>query len=471
MAYRDAVRLYLIDIEVPYRPPVISGRRGIGFGIKPENSYGIMATIDSEDMIAARPETSFKGIIAQIPNDILRNTFSSKADINGIRSSSGKLSLRAKSGGIVNPTPDFYRALDAAFGKSGNLDIAGALTHSAIPCTVTILNMKDGDGAKFTKNNSLAIFVNGKYEVAWITDISGDVVTVEPAFSSIPSLGSPVKRSITWGPTDGVWIIDEAIGIGNSWVKIFDLDHKDVDPGTLIGKVDGISSPCSLSVGTGINGVDQIVFITAPGFNKSITANYRYANYGRSYTCEEFYGENKSITHIGLKCAGLDINVETGQLVRMDFDWLGKDFIIGTDDAPIYSYIHGVPIVGLYGKCIIGETAYAIQKFSVNLKNIVEPLTDMNSPGYENIKMTGREITGSFTLKYNNQDFLNDFANAVTPKIFVQAGSAIGNIFATRIKKAKYTDVNITNDALRKCDIPFKASYIDSADEIFVAIL
>lgn len=445
--------------------------RKYGFGIKPENAYGVAATIASADLLAVRPGTSFKGAIAQIADDVIRDTFSPNADINGIRSASGKLSLRAEGGGTADPTPDFYRALDAAFGKTGKLDTDGALTHASVACTVSVLNMKVGDGAKLTEGNAVAVLIGSKYEVAWITDITADAVTVEPAFSAIPGVGVAVKRSITWGPTDGVTVVAEAVGTGDGSTTTFDLDHKDVDPGTLIGKVDGTAATCTLSVGTGALGVDQVVFAVAPTNGKAITADYRYANYGRSYTGKEFYGDNKSITHVGLKCAGLDINAETGQIVSLDFDWAGKDFSVGFDNAPAFSSAPGNPTVGLNGRCIIDTTVYAIQKFSASLKNTMEPLTDLSSSGYEDMKMTGREATGSFTLKYSTQDFLTAFANAVTPKIFIQAGSTLGNIFAIRVKKAKYTDVNITGDALRKNDIPFKCDYQDGSDEIFVAVL
>jgi hypothetical protein len=72
-------------------------------------------------------------------------------------------------------------------------------------------------------------------------------------------------------------VTNEAVGTGNHVLTSFDLDHAGVVSGTLTAKVDGSTTACTLSVGTGTGGVDQVHFSAAPGDGLAVTCSYSYA--------------------------------------------------------------------------------------------------------------------------------------------------------------------------------------------------
>ena len=72
-------------------------------------------------------------------------------------------------------------------------------------------------------------------------------------------------------------VASESVGTGTGVKKTWDLAHKGVIPTTLTVKVDNVATTAfTFSKGTGTNGVDQIIFNTAPASSKVILASYSY---------------------------------------------------------------------------------------------------------------------------------------------------------------------------------------------------
>lgn len=87
---------------------------------------------------------------------------------------------------------------------------------------------------------------------------------------------SPETDAVRYMVTPGTEVEDEAVGTGNDVLDTFDLDHSMVIPSTLVVTVAGVETAVTLSVGTGIGGVDQIVFASPPAQDAAIVASYSY---------------------------------------------------------------------------------------------------------------------------------------------------------------------------------------------------
>ena len=56
---------------------------------------------------------------------------------------------------------------------------------------------------------------------------------------------------------------------------VFDLDHRGIHQGSLVGYVSGVARTSQLLRGTGANGADQILFAASVGIS-AVTADYVY---------------------------------------------------------------------------------------------------------------------------------------------------------------------------------------------------
>lgn len=93
-------------------------------------------------------------------------------------------------------------------------------------------------------------------------------------------MGDAIRNSATSGLkkkyTNAAAVNDEAVGTGNGSTTTFDLAHSNVIAESLKGYSAGNQKNVSLSVGTGTDGKDQIVFAVAPANAEAIKADYDY---------------------------------------------------------------------------------------------------------------------------------------------------------------------------------------------------
>jgi hypothetical protein len=160
-------------------------------------NYGVDPTLAAANILEFIDPFGLEPSWSQIERNVVRNTFDSLAKITGEETVAGDVALELHGSGTPGTLNDADPFLVGAIGERRNS--AAAATHASTPCTTTSLVLVASDGVKFRVGQAILIDVSvggtGVYEIAWITVITTDTLTISPALSLAP----PVNRAIGAG--------------------------------------------------------------------------------------------------------------------------------------------------------------------------------------------------------------------------------------------------------------------------------
>lgn len=270
-------------------------------------------------------------------------------------------------------------------------------------------------------------------------------------------------------------VTNAAVGTGNGTQKIFSLGHSQVVETTLVVKVDNVITNVTLRKGTGPNGVDQIIFETAPATGDAIVASYSYMvkdallyfrKYedghdvkfewhtsktrvvgGNSYT----YHEVNFAYQLALFCHGLSVND------NMALGVIGVRPPQSGTYADLNRWVGKLPVKGLDGQILADGSGLLGNKFMNGSTNHPNPgfwysdsgyLDDVNS--YD--PKTNPDIGRYLSIVATPCRFFNPSGNNAYG--YIASGAPIYGAFAINLPSNQAP----TNKVLRGITLPFPIS-------------
>lgn len=167
-------------------------------GIKQETSYGDDPTLAAVDLIEHNEGVAIPTYNPEMQDRaVIRDTFSTLAQVRGAElNAEGTINFELHGSGTAGTAPETDPLWESAIGVKNSS--TASTTHAATPCTTTTLELVASGGASFAVGDAVLVDPAGgtAYEVAWVTAISTDQLTVSPAFSTAPGLGVAVGEGV-----------------------------------------------------------------------------------------------------------------------------------------------------------------------------------------------------------------------------------------------------------------------------------
>lgn len=167
-----------------------------------KSDYGVDPTIAAADIIEFNDDSNIPRYKPDMQErNVVRNTYSQMAKVRGAElNAEGALNLELHGSGTAGVAPEASPLWECALGEK-NVSTAST-THATTACTTTTLELVTSGGAGFKVGD--AVLINGAdltvavsgVEVAWVTSITDDELTVSPAFSSVPKISVAVGAGV-----------------------------------------------------------------------------------------------------------------------------------------------------------------------------------------------------------------------------------------------------------------------------------
>lgn len=372
-----------------------------------KQAYGVDPTVASADVVEFVAPFTFDPTRDQLERNTVKNTFEKQPKITGDESVGGEINLELHGSGTAGVAPESDPLWLSAMGE--RRASSASTTHGTNPCTTTSIELVAGGGANFKVGEAILIDPAGSdaYEVAFITAIATDTLTVSPALSTAPGTG--------------------------------------VDVGAGVHYFNTLNEPFSF-----------------------------WAQYWRGDITKETYKGNK--------VAALAVDFNVGQLVQPKFTCEGKD----TGDPASESYGLGTPTfdsasadphVARYMAIRVGGTTYPVSSVAFNRANSLTRRKDCTSAGTKKMLRTESEVTGSFSLAYENADIETAFKNGTTAELVIVSSTGAaklvaGNVYAVRMPLIKYTAIpKSEQDGVYQYDVSFETQPDANGKSIYCSFL
>lgn len=210
----------------------------------------------------------------------------------------------------------------------------------------------------------------------------------------------------------------------------------------------------------------------APGTGKAVGAgvHYKLADERLSFAAKFWRGDITREDYTGLVMETFDIDFATGQHPLPKFAFQGK--AMGSPVAEDYdlgapSLDSTIPLVARNMVVTIGGVSHPVSNVALQVQYDIYKQLAVTTSGTQDIMHTGRGITGSFSLMYENKNVEDAFRADTQAEARIVCGSTAGNIFAVRIPKLRYAEVGKSEESgCYKYDVSFLAVPTAGEDDI-----
>ncbi len=160
-----------------------------------KSAYAVDPTIALGDVIE-HVDFTLEPDRAEIARDVKRNTFSELETIMGEETVSGDITVELHGSGTPGTAPEADPLYHCAMGEKRASSASETITGSS----TTSIKLGSADGVNHRIGEAImldpTVAGSGAYEVSFITNIVGDVLTVYPAFSLAPPTGRAIGAGV-----------------------------------------------------------------------------------------------------------------------------------------------------------------------------------------------------------------------------------------------------------------------------------
>lgn len=364
------------------------------------SDYAADPTITSADVIEFVSPFGLEPDRAEIERNVIRDTFDDLASVQGDESVAGDITVELKGSGTAGTPPETDPLYHCAIGES-RISTASVTVSGSTTSTV---KLDTGDGVNHRVGEPImldtSIAGSGAYEVAFVTEINSNDLTVSPLLTLAPPTGRTVAAAV----------------------------HYKVSKNEL-----------------------------------------------KSFWGQFWRGDVTLEVYKGCKVNSLTMEFRTGQPINPRFSTKAKETAAPTSAAyglgtPTYD---GTDVhIARYMVVKVGGTLYPVSDISFTVTNDLYEQKAVTTAGLQKLLRTRRQVTGSFSMVYENKDIETAFRNGTTAELIIvsskgDAALTLGNTFAIRMPKIRYTKAGKTVDSgIFKWDIPFKAVLTLGEDSI-----
>lgn len=216
---------------------------------------------------------------------------------------------------------------------------------------------------------------------------------------------------------------------------------------------------------------------TAPGFGAAVGAgvHYKLASTVKSFAAQFWRGDITREDYTGLVAESLTLDFATGQVPVPKVGFQGKG--MGSPVAQAYglgapTLDATIPLVARDMVVTIGGVSYPVGNIAFDYKMDLFRRLAVTTSGTQEILPTGRAITGSFSLVYENKTVEDAFRADTQAELRIVCGATAGNICAIRIPKMRYTETPKGEESgVYKYDTKWQAVPVAGEDEAVLSWL
>jgi len=159
----------------------------------------------------------------------------------------------------------------------------------------------------------------------------------------------------------------------------------------------------------------------------------------KSLTIKEFIGVDKSMTTTGNVVESIKISLPTADVCSVSFSVSGISFTSNNTDTKLVPTCSNVlPYLGKSAVFKFDGVTVNATDVSIDITNEVYNEEALVSDGYVSKVITGKKVSGSFTVLFENYDMLTKFQNSVDGSLYVELTQG-SNKFAVYIPKLRLT--------------------------------
>ena len=205
-------------------------------------------------------------------------------------------------------------------------------------------------------------------------------------------------------------------------------------------------------------------FSGAPGTGVAVGAgaHYKHAKADlKSFFMSYWLGDYARYDTPGCKVTQLAMDFTSGELIKPAFTFMAQR--TEAPDVEAYTlgdpaYDDAQPLVARDMVLTVGGTSFPVSNIAVAIDNEIFKKQAVTGSGISDAIFTGRTVTGSFSLLYEDKTIEDAFRADTTAELIVVAGDTPGNMAAFRFQKIRYTETPVTVDSgLYKYDVAFDA--------------
>lgn len=194
----------------------------------------------------------------------------------------------------------------------------------------------------------------------------------------------------------------------------------------------------------------------------------------KSFWASYWMGDAVRYDYPGCKVGKLSFNFATGEIIEPKFDFNAKNTIAPVTQAyglGAASYDTTDPLVATLMKFRVGGTTFDVSAATLEIDNTMFKRQAITTSGISKVIRTGRAVSGSFSLLYENKTIDDVFRADTRSELVIVAGTAVGNMFAVRLPKIRYKEVPVSvQSELYQYDVTFEADLTNGEDEINSAV-
>lgn len=159
----------------------------------------------------------------------------------------------------------------------------------------------------------------------------------------------------------------------------------------------------------------------------------------KSLTVKEFVGTNKSMTTTGNVVESINISLPTADVAMVSFAISGCGFSTNEADTKLTpSCVTSLPYLGKSAVFKFDGSTVNATDVSVTIANEVYNEESLASDGYSSKVITGKTVTGSFTVLFEDYSLLTKFQNSQDGELYIELTQS-GNKFAIYIPMLRLT--------------------------------
>ena len=166
----------------------------------------------------------------------------------------------------------------------------------------------------------------------------------------------------------------------------------------------------------------------------------------KSLTVKEFLGADKSLETTGNVVESVSINLPTAGVATASFSIAGCGFTTNNADTKLTSScVTELPFVGKSAVFKVNGTDYAATDVSINIANEVYNVESLATDGYSEKVITGKSVTGSFQILFEDFSELTAFQNSTDGSLYIEIAQGTDK-FAIYVPVLRRTSVATSDD-------------------------
>ena len=160
----------------------------------------------------------------------------------------------------------------------------------------------------------------------------------------------------------------------------------------------------------------------------------------KSLTIKEFIGTDKSLETTGNVVSSIAINLPSADVANVSFSIEGCGFTTNNADTKLSNLCTStLPYLGKSAVFKFDGSTVNATDVSINIANTVYNEEAITSDGYSSKQVTAKDITGSFTVLFEDYSLLTKFQDSVNGSLYISLTQGTGT-FAVYIPVLRLTE-------------------------------